>query len=214
MTGGPSAARGGVSAPRPYHLGNVRRRLLDAARRILEAEGRDKLHLRAIASLTGVSAPTVYYHYADKQALLAALALEGFADLRDALEGADGGLTGGPGLGAVSGAYLDFVQAHPALYRLMYEIRDGQPPQAVVDAEDEALEALRRSVRAAMAGKGDAESAAEALWAFGRGAAAVSLSRRGPGLRAGYPRILAALALFDIARLTTGPAAAWLGQLM
>ena len=100
-------------AARAYHVGNVRNRLLAAAKVILEREGRDHLQLRAIAGRIGVSAPTVYYHYADKRSLLSALAREGFLALRAALELADAGETGGPGLRAISAAYLGFVDEHP-----------------------------------------------------------------------------------------------------
>lgn len=165
---------------RAYHVGNVRNRLLAAARLILEREGRDHLQLRAIAGRIGVSAPTVYYHYADKRSLLAALAREGFGALRAVLENADAGQAGGAGLKAISAAYLGFVDEHPALYRLMYELRDNEPTAEVVAAEDGALAALRQAVARALSKTtpdDTAEAMAEALWAFGRGAAAIGLAR-------------------------------------
>ncbi len=165
---------------RAYHVGNVRNRLLDAAKTILEREGRDHLQLRAIAARIGVSAPTVYYHYADKRSLLAALAREGFAGLRGALEQVEAGPPGGEGLSQISAAYLSFVDAHPSLYRLMYEVRDTEPEPGVVAAEEEAFEALRAAVARTLGPGADEASTAnvaEALWAFGRGAAAVGLAR-------------------------------------
>lgn len=179
-----SVPHGPAPHRRPYHLGNVRNRLLEAARTILEREGRDRLQLRTIAALTGVSAPTVYYHYADKRSLLCALARDGFQGLRAALIPAAAGQTGGAGLSAVSAAYLGFVAEHPALYRLMYEVRDGEPTPEVVAAEEEALAAMRAAVAAALADdvtEEEADHVAEALWAFGRGAAAVGLARGRPG---------------------------------
>jgi AcrR family transcriptional regulator len=165
---------------RAYHAGNVRNRLLAAAKLILEREGREHLQLRAIAGRIGVSAPTVYYHYADKRSLLDALAREGFTALRAALDHADAGLTGAAGLKAISAAYLGFVDAHPALYRLMYELRDCEPTGEVVAAEEAALCAMRQAVARALgepAPDAAAETMTEALWAFGRGAAAVGLAR-------------------------------------
>lgn len=165
---------------RAYHVGNVRNRLLAAARLILEREGRDHLQLRAIAGQIGVAAPTVYYHYADKRSLLDALAREGFGALRAALEHADAGQTGGAGLKAISAAYLGFVDEHPALYRLMYELRDNAPTAEVIAAEDSALAAMRQAVARTLSASTPGEAAeamAEALWAFGRGAAAVGLAR-------------------------------------
>ena len=199
---------------RPYHVGNVRNRLLDAAKTILEREGRDHLQLRAIAGLIGVAAPTVYYHYADKRSLLAALAREGFLGLRAALEHADGGLAGGAGLRAISAAYLGFVEQHPALYRLMYELRDNEPTEEVVAAEEEALAALRAAVvRTLAAGASETTSAnvAEALWAFGRGTAAVGLARGRPmsgWTLAGLQQAILGLALLE----SGGQLASWLSS--
>jgi AcrR family transcriptional regulator len=188
---------------RAYHVGNVRNRLLAAARLILEHEGRDHLQLRAIAGRIGVSAPTVYYHYADKRSLLAALAREGFAALRAVLEHADAGETGGAGLRAISAAYLGFVDEHPALYRLMYELRDNAPTAEVIAAEEAALAALRQAVARTLskaAPDETAETMAEALWAFGRGAAAIGLARgrcSGGAALAWIQQALLGLALLD-----------------
>lgn len=198
-TAGFQPERGG----RSYHVGNVRNRLLAAARVILEREGRDHLQLRAIAGRIGVSAPTVYYHYADKRSLLAALAREGFLALRAALELAEAGETGGAGLRAISAAYLGFVEAHPALYRLMYELRDSDPTPEVVAAEESALEAMRQAVTRTLSPSTPpeiAENVAEALWAFGRGAAAVGLARG----RSSGGAILAWEALLGLILLDSG----------
>jgi AcrR family transcriptional regulator len=196
---------------RAYHVGNVRNRLLAAAKLILEREGRDHLQLRAIAGRIGVSAPTVYYHYADKRSLLAALAREGFAALSAALEHADAGQTGGAGLRAISAAYLDFVDEHPALYRLMYELRDNAPTADVVAAEEGALDAMRRAVARVLSDTAPdqtAETVAEALWAFGRGTAAVGLARgrcSGGAALAWIQQALLGLAMLD----SGGLLAAW-----
>lgn len=198
-----AAELGSERAGRAYHVGNVRNRLLAAARLILEREGRDHLQLRAIAGRIGVSAPTVYYHYADKRSLLAALAREGFLALRVALEQADAGQTGGAGLRAISTAYLSFVEEHPALYRLMYELRDSEPTPEVVAAEESALGAMRQAVARALSKAMPEETTdtmAEALWAFGRGAAAVGLARGrcgGGATLAWVQQALLGLALLD-----------------
>ena len=73
---------------RSYHVGNVRSQLSSAASALLESEGASALSLRAIARRTGVALGTVYYHYADKHALLAGLAVEGFRNLAEALHDA------------------------------------------------------------------------------------------------------------------------------
>ncbi|MFZ5729499.1 MAG: TetR/AcrR family transcriptional regulator, partial [Pseudomonadota bacterium] len=110
---------------RSYHVGNVRSQLSSAARGLLESEGASGLSLRAIARRTGVALGTVYYHYADKNALLSGLAVEGFHDLAEAMREATDAREGISGLRAAGLAYLDFVRRRPAVYGLMYEIRDA-----------------------------------------------------------------------------------------
>ena len=70
-----------------YHHGDLRPALLRAAARILEKEGREAISFRDLARRAGVSHGAPYRHFADRQALLAALADEGFSLLAQALEG-------------------------------------------------------------------------------------------------------------------------------
>ena len=55
---------------RPYHHGDLRRALVEAARRILESEGPTALSLRAVAREAGVSPAAPYHHFKDKSELL------------------------------------------------------------------------------------------------------------------------------------------------
>src|SRR5207245_8861146 len=64
---------------RPYHHGDLRRALVTAARRLLEAEGPAALSLRAVAREAGVSPAAPYHHFKDKGELLGAVASEGWA---------------------------------------------------------------------------------------------------------------------------------------
>ena len=68
-----------------YHHGNLRRALLDGALRLVEDQGAEALTLRAAARRAGVSQAAPYRHFADKQALLAAVAEEGFRALTEAM---------------------------------------------------------------------------------------------------------------------------------
>ncbi|WP_200845386.1 TetR/AcrR family transcriptional regulator [Roseomonas sp. 18066] len=106
-----------------YHHGELRPALLAAAEALLVAEGPAGLSLRAVARGAGVSHNAPYRHFASREALLAALAAEGFSRLAAALRAA-------PGLAGQGRAYLDFAAAHPALYRLMFgaELRAGSHP--------------------------------------------------------------------------------------
>src|SRR5918999_4839894 len=70
---------------RPYHHGNLRRALLDEALATIRTEGVDGLTLREIGARLGVSRTALYRHFADKRALLTAVATEGFRTLRQLL---------------------------------------------------------------------------------------------------------------------------------
>src|SRR5262245_53783578 len=68
-----------------YHHGDLRRALIDQALRTVEAHGVDGLTLRGVGEALGVSRTALYRHFADKQALVAAVAREGFRTFRLAL---------------------------------------------------------------------------------------------------------------------------------
>lgn len=169
---------------RSYHVGNVRSQLSSAASALLETEGASALSLRAIARRTGVALGTVYYHYADKHALLAGLAAEGFRDLATALRTATDGRGGGSGIRAAGMAYLTFVRSRPALYGLMYEMCDVGRRDEVEDAETGAFAEMVRAASEDLQPGTEPEAirqVAQAVWACARGIAALALARGGPG---------------------------------
>jgi AcrR family transcriptional regulator len=106
---------------RPYHHGNLRRALLDAAVATIRADGVEGLTLREIGAGLGVSRTALYRHFADKRALLAAVATEGFRTLRQQLVTAwEAGGRGPAAFDAMGGAYVHFALANPAHYRVMF----------------------------------------------------------------------------------------------
>ncbi len=78
------------------------------------------LSLREVARRAGVSAMAPYRHFADKDALLAAVATIGFDRLAEALRLAERDLLGRAALIAQGVAYVVFACANPALFRLMF----------------------------------------------------------------------------------------------
>ena len=80
-----------------YHHGDLRRALLQAAVRTLHKHGLDALTLRAVGEELGVSRSALYRHFADKSALLTAVASEGFRMLRSELSAAWQGAVPRPG---------------------------------------------------------------------------------------------------------------------
>ena len=102
-----------------YHHGDLRTALVTTALSLLEA-GDGPPSLREVARAAGVSAMAPYRHFADRAALLAAVADEGFAALRTRLLAADEAPTSRAALIAQGRAYVDFALAQPALFRLMF----------------------------------------------------------------------------------------------
>lgn len=104
-----------------YHHGNLRHALLARAEEALQEVGIDGLSLRQLARDIGVSHAAPARHFRDKQALLDALALEGFEALNAALADAVGG--GGSfreRFDRMARAYVTFAVERPDLLHLMY----------------------------------------------------------------------------------------------
>lgn len=106
--------------PRPYHHGDLRRALVDAAGRVLERDGPQALSLRAVAREAGVSPAAPYHHFKDKSDLLLALAEEGFHGLGEAMKAATKN-DAEQNLSTMGLAYVRYARANPALYRVMYD---------------------------------------------------------------------------------------------
>ncbi|MDR3462316.1 MAG: TetR/AcrR family transcriptional regulator [Beijerinckiaceae bacterium] len=104
-----------------YHHGDLHEALLVAALEILE-EGVDPkaLTLREAARRAGVSAMAPYRHFADKDALLAGVAMIGFKRLAIALTAADSNPDPREALLGQGVAYVTFAGDNPALFRLMF----------------------------------------------------------------------------------------------
>src|SRR4051812_43954541 len=118
-TSHPDAAR---SRPRNRRGEGAKLRtdILDAAAALLDETGDEQaVTLRAVARKVGVSAPSIYRHFTDRQAILLALAQEAFAELADQLTLATG-TNPVTRLRAVCAAYLDFATTRQQRYQLMF----------------------------------------------------------------------------------------------
>ena len=103
------------------HPGDLRTALIAAARHILETEGREALSLRAAARAAGVSQAAPYHHFASKEALLAAIAAQGFDELADVMskrmaKEADPVAR----LNASGVGYVAFAVNNPEIFALMF----------------------------------------------------------------------------------------------
>jgi AcrR family transcriptional regulator len=105
-----------------YHHGDLRRVLLEVGHRLLEETDAGALSLRAIAREAGVSRAAPYHHFADREGLLAALAADGFRDLRDAMIQRAQAAVGPPltRMQEIGIAYVLFAFHNPHHYRLMF----------------------------------------------------------------------------------------------
>jgi AcrR family transcriptional regulator len=121
---------------RPYHHGHLRTTLLAAAERTLREEGIDALSLRDLARQAGVSHAAPRRHFADRQALLDALAEAGFARLGDEVRAAINGASGDyqARLRAAATAYVRFATADAALLQLMFTVKNASQPGALPEA--------------------------------------------------------------------------------
>lgn len=104
-----------------YHHGNLRQALVDQAVRTIRTDGVEALTLRDAGAQLRVSRTALYRHFADKQALLVAVATEGFRAFRKELaEAWEGGGRGREGFLAQGRAYIRFAMENPSHYRVMF----------------------------------------------------------------------------------------------
>jgi AcrR family transcriptional regulator len=132
------------SDPRPYHHGNLRVMFLDAAERSLREHGADQLSLRDLARDIGVSHAAPRRHFADRQALLGALAEQGYdrlgMALRTELTGADVDFPSRV-RNAVA-AYAHFATENAALSELMNSSKHASGAGRIAEAADNAFRPL------------------------------------------------------------------------
>jgi AcrR family transcriptional regulator len=171
-------------AERPYHHGNLRETLLEQAVTTLRTDGLQALSLRELARQAGVSHAAPRRHFADRQALLDALALHGFAqlgtELRAAVDGAGGEDLAGQ-MRSLARAYIDFASRDAVLLELMFGAKYGDRVELFEEAADAAFapvhEMIARAQEAGLLPAGDPERIALSQLASIQGIA--SLHRAG-----------------------------------
>jgi AcrR family transcriptional regulator len=138
---------------RAYHHKDLKNALINAALAVVERDGPDAVSLRELAAQVGVSRAAPYRHFADRDALLAAVAARGFEDLcavySVALVGAG---TGRERLRATLVAYLDFAIRRHGLHALMFKsdfLGRTPPPAVLIPPANRAYELLWDGVRGA-----------------------------------------------------------------
>jgi AcrR family transcriptional regulator len=153
--------------------------IVTAARELAEAEGWEAVTTRRLAEQVEYSQPVLYSHFSGKDAIMTAVAVEGFADLAADLAAARRDAE--DALAAVSAAYLSFAERRPALYDAMFSHSVDLPfatPEAPAPLHagfTELVEAIRPH-----AGDDDLGLLTELFWAALHGLATLTRGGRLP----------------------------------
>jgi AcrR family transcriptional regulator len=183
-----------------YHHGDLRRALLAASLPLLRKGGPEALTLRAVARAAGVSQTAPYRHFADRSALVAAVAEDGFrrlyARLIVAARSPDETIgkaqeTERGGLQAIALAYVRFALEHPDEYRVMFgsaiaatPATEGSARQAVFAFLEGGIAALQQQN---LVRKGDSYSMALSAWSLVHGLAMLAIDGQLSGKVGGAP---------------------------
>ena len=162
----------------PYHHGDLRRSLLTQAEALLEEVGSEALSIRELARRAGVSPRAPYQHFADKEALLSALAADAFRAFGEALAAADVTATPGREIEEQAVAYVRFARAAPGRFRLMFGPRRVEPEDDLTAAKAFAFGFLRGAAERAATTNEDVRALALGYWSFAHGLAVLLLDDR------------------------------------
>ncbi|MFI1659946.1 TetR/AcrR family transcriptional regulator [Streptomyces sp. NPDC020472] len=161
--------------PSAYHHGDLRAACLRAARELLEEDGSAGLSLRAVARRAGVSPTAPYRHYADREALVSAVAAEGYRELAEHLTAAHPAPSTPDDLAAVAVAYVRFALDHPAMFRAMFAEPCDPTSEERVAATAAISAYVQGIVRDAFPGAEDTDALATTVWALVHGLAFLHL---------------------------------------
>ena len=108
-----------------YHHGDLKRVLIETAVELISEQGTGDLSLRKIAQRAGVSHAAPYRHFRDKNAILVAVAKQGFEMMLDQTMEMISRYAGNDldRFGICGLSYIDFAVRHPAHYRVMFGTR-------------------------------------------------------------------------------------------
>lgn len=154
----------------PYHHGDLPGALVRAAVELLEEGGATELSLRAAARRAGVSTAAPYRHFADRTALMSAVAAVGYQELAAELAAVHPAPETADDLSAVAVAYVRFALTRTGMFRAMFaEGCDPATPERVsaVNVIKQYLESIVQRVFPAV----EPAAMADAVWALVHGLA-------------------------------------------
>lgn len=165
---------------RERELAHRRQVIVSAARELAEAEGWESVTTRRLADRIEYSQPVLYSHFEGKDAIVTAVALEGYGELATLLHNARQ-KAGSPDAEprAVAYAYLKFARANPALYEAMFILSvDLRFAESDTPAPLHASFVEMRDALAPLAGVRDVETFTEIAWSGLHGLATLSRAGR------------------------------------
>jgi AcrR family transcriptional regulator len=155
------------------------RMIVTTASELAEAEGWDAVTTRRLAEAIEYSQPVLYSHFSGKDAIVRAVAVDGFTQLAATLrEARQSARSPRPALLALARAYLGFAHTRPALYEAMFTL--AELPFAKPDTPaplHEAFVELRQAL-VPFAPARDVDTLAEVVWSALHGLATLSRSHR------------------------------------
>ncbi|MEW6734318.1 MAG: TetR/AcrR family transcriptional regulator [Acidobacteriota bacterium] len=161
---------------RSYHHGNLKEAIISAALKLVAKRGPRGFTLSEAAQSAGVSVAAPYRHFADKEALLATIAEEGFARLGEVLASASTLSNADPLTRLIDTgvAYVHFAIEKPAHFLVMFESGiDKKRYPGLLNQATQAFEILTSTVKEVIRGSGetDAETLTAAAWSLMHGLA-------------------------------------------
>ena len=202
------AKRAARKPRRSYHHGNLRRALLDEALTTIRDRGVDGLTLREIGARLGVSRTALYRHFADKSALLTAVATEGFRMLREQLVSSWESGKGPSEQRSMGAAYIRFALTNPSHYRVMFSrFVDAEPRDPELATESAAafqtlVDSIAELQRKELLRADDPVLMARHVWALVHGVAMLAIDGQ-----VCEPGEIEELTRYSLERLRTGIAA-------
>src|SRR5271156_1116793 len=158
----------------------LREEILDAARALVEEGGEPTVTLRAVARRVGIAAPSIYAHFADRDAILSALVDEAFDELRDVVSSAmQAENEPSARLRSATTAYFEFATRRPHRYQLAFAARDAnrRPRESATRAFEVLVGAVAACVEAGVSTSDDPFGDATAIWVALHGYAVMRSSR-------------------------------------
>jgi AcrR family transcriptional regulator len=202
----PAPRRRHASQPSPRRARQERSRdatrseIASAALQLFLDEGFERVSMRRIAEAVGYTPGALYAYFRDKDEILYALHVEGFARLREALEVAErADRTAGERLYRAGERYLRFAFENPQLYQLMFitsrvgqRIREDEKWEVGLDNYARLRGLVADCMAAGVMPRGDLDAATFAIWTQVHGIASAVIRGRCAGIIADedLPRVV------------------------